>query len=136
MKLLADTHILIWILTGSSEISQMGKEIMLDNNNLIFYSFVNIWEVAIKHAIHKDDIPFSSKVFEQFCLEAGFVPLETKCSHAHLVEELNYAKDKAPEIHKDPFDRLLICQAKAENLYFVTHDHLIPYYNEPCVISV
>ena len=52
-----------------------------------------------------------------------------------LLDTLSYS-DKASRVHKDPFDRLLICQAKSENMLFLTHDELIPFYNESCIISV
>lgn len=55
--------------------------------------------------------------------------------HAYMLETLRYA-DNATKKHRDPFDRLLLAQAKVENMFFITHDELIPYYNEPCVVSV
>ena len=105
-------------------------------NNNIYFSFVNVWEVAIKHAIHKEDVPFTSDEFERFCLEAGFIPLITRFEHAHMISNLKYDTQSAPQNHKDPFDRLLLAQAKVENFLFVTHDQLLPFYNESCIISV
>lgn len=135
MNYLADTHILIWAITDSPKLSEKAREILLSENNNIYYSFSNVWEIAIKHSLHKSNITFSSQRFEEMCKLAGYSFLETRCNHAFMVETLKYA-DNAPREHRDPFDRLLLAQAKAENMLFLTHDELIPYYNEPCIVSV
>ena len=135
MNYLADTHILIWAITDSPKLSKNAREILLSENNNIYYSFSNVWEIAIKHSLHKSNITFSSQRFEEMCKLAGFSFLETKCNHAFMVETLKHA-DNAPREHRDPFDRLLLAQAKAENMFFLTHDELIPFYNESCIVSV
>lgn len=135
MNYLADTHILIWAITDSPKLSQNAREILLSENNNIYYSFSNVWEIAIKHSLHKSNITFSSQRFEEMCKLAGYSFLETKCNHAFMVETLKHA-DNAPREHRDPFDRLLLAQAKAENMFFLTHDELIPFYNESCIVSV
>lgn len=135
MNYLADTHILIWAITDSPKLSKKAREILLSENNNIYYSFSNVWEIAIKHSLHKSNITFSSQRFEEMCKLAGFSFLETKCNHAFMVETLKHA-DNAPREHRDPFDRLLLAQAKAENMFFLTHDELIPFYNESCIVSV
>ena len=135
MNYLADTHILIWAITDSPKLSKKAREILLSENNNIYYSFSNVWEIAIKHSLHKSNITFSSQRFEEMCKLAGYSFLETKCNHAFMVETLKHA-DNAPREHRDPFDRLLLAQAKAENMLFLTHDELIPFYNESCIVSV
>ncbi len=135
MNYLADTHILIWAITDSPKLSKKAREILLSENNNIYYSFANVWEIAIKHSLHKSNITFSSQCFEEMCKLAGYSFLETKCNHAFIVETLKHA-DNAPREHRDPFDRLLLAQAKAENMLFLTHDELIPFYNESCIVSV
>ena len=135
MNYLADTHILIWAITDSPKLSQNAREILLSENNNIYYSISNVWEIAIKHSLHKSNITFSSQRFEEMCKLAGYSFLETKCNHAFMVETLKHA-DNAPREHRDPFDRLLLAQAKAENMFFLTHDELIPFYNESCIVSV
>lgn len=135
MNYLADTHILIWAITDSPKLSKNAREILLSENNNIYYSFANVWEIAIKHSLHKSNITFSSQRFEEMCKLAGYSFLETKCNHAFMVETLKHA-DNAPREHRDPFDRLLLAQAKAENMFFLTHDELIPFYNESCIVSV
>ena len=135
MNYLGDVHILIWAITDSPKLSKKAREILLSENNNIYYSFSNVWEIAIKHSLHKSNITFSSQRFEEMCKLAGYSFLETKCNHAFMVETLKHA-DNAPREHRDPFDRLLLAQAKAENMFFLTHDELIPFYNESCIVSV
>lgn len=135
MNYLADTHILIWAIKDDPKLSVKAREILLNKDNTIYYSFANVWEVAIKHTLHKSNMTFSSQYFEELCRLAGYLLLRTDCRHAYMVETLRYA-DNAPKEHRDPFDRLLLAQAKSEDMLFLTHDELIPYYNESCIVSV
>ncbi len=134
MNLLLDTHILIWALNEDPRMPEKAKEMILDKGNEIFYSSVSIWEIAIKHAIHPDNVEFTGKELAQFCQEAAFHPLEVRDKHVFALETITRAAGAPP--HHDPFDRMLVAQAKAENMSFITHDSLIPYYEEKCIISV
>ena len=134
MNLLLDTHLLIWTLNEDPQLSQKARELILDPENTIYYSAVSIWEIAIKHAIRPENVQFSGKELSEFCREAGFLPLEMRDKHVFALETIS-RPDDAPK-HNDPFDRMLIAQAKAENFSFLTHDTLIPYYEENCIIPV
>ena len=134
MNLLLDTHVLIWALNEDQRLSEKARELILNPDNAIYYSSVSIWEVAIKHAIHPESVTFTGKELSQYCQEAGFLPVEMRDRHVFALETITRADD-APQ-HHDPFDRMLIAQAKAENMSFLTHDRLLPYYNEKCIISV
>ena len=134
MNLLLDTHILIWALNEDPKLSEKARSLILDPGNAVYYSSVSIWEVAIKHALPPDNVAFSGKELSQYCQEAGFLPIEMRDRHVYALETITRADD-APA-HHDPFDRILIAQAKAENLSFLTHDSLIPYYNETCIVPV
>lgn len=134
MNILLDTHELIWALNDDPRLSQKAIEYISDQDNDIFYSTVSIWEVAIKHAIRPDNVEFTGEDLARYCGLAGFMNLPVLDKHIFAMETLQRPAD-APE-HHDPFDRLLIGQAKAENMTFLTHDSLIPYYNEKCVVSV
>ena len=92
------------------------------------------WEVAIKHAIHPEHVTFTGKEPSQYCQEAGFLPVEMRDRHVFALETITRADDAPP--HHNPFGRMLIAQAKAENMSFLTHDSPLPYYNEKCIISV
>ena len=134
MKILCDTHILIWYLTGDSRLSKKARKLLDDENNTIYYSIVSIWEVSIKHDRRPDKLSLSSQDFASFCEEQGFVEYPLNKQHIFMIDTLTRPEDE-PE-HHDPFDRLLISQAKADGLTFITHDSLISYYNETCVVSV
>ena len=134
MNLLLDTHIAIWALDDSPMLSSKARELIMDPNNTIYYSTVSVWEVMLKHNRHPDDIPFDEQDFSEGCRSAGFNPLGLVDRHVLAVRTLS-RPDNVKE-HNDPFDRLLVAQAKVENLYFLTHDELIPDYNEKCIISV
>ena len=134
MNLLLDTHILIWALNEDPRLPEKAKDMILDPNNVVYYSAVSVWEISIKHANHPDEIQFSGKELSAFCREAGFLQLEIRDKHVYALEMLVRPENARP--HKDPFDRILLAQAKAENMSFLTHDTLIPDYNEKCVIQV
>ena len=134
MNLLLDTHILIWALNDDPRLPEKARELILDEKNAVYYSTVSIWEVSVKHAIHPDNVKFSGKELSEFCRKAGFLPVEMCDKHVLALETIK-REDGAPP-HNDPFDRMLLAQAIAENMHFITHDSLIPYYGEKCVIQV
>lgn len=134
MNLLLDMHLLIWALNEDPRLTDKAKELILDPDNAVYYSSVSIWEVSIKHSNHPDNVSFTGKELSQYCQEAGYLPVEMRDKHVYAMETLKRVEGAPP--HRDPFDRMLIAQAKAENLSFLTHDALLPYYEEPCIISV
>lgn len=134
MNLLLDTHLLIWALNEDPRLSEKARKMILDRGNVIYYSSVSIWEVSIKHANHPENVEFTGKELAKYCTEAGFLPIELKDRHVFALETLIRAEDAPP--HRDPFDRILVAQAKAENMFFLTHDELIPYYEEKCIVPV
>ena len=134
MNLLLDTHIAIWALNDDPALSERARALILDPDNTIYYSTVSVWEVLLKHSRHPEAIPFDEKDFADGCREAGFFPLNLVEKHILCVRTLSRQTDAGA--HNDPFDRLLLSQAKAENLCFLTHDALIPGYGERCVIQV
>lgn len=134
MKVLLDTHILLWALADEDKLSEKARELILSENKEIYYSTATIWEVTIKHMIHPEHMTFSGKQLSNYCRKAGYRMLEIKDDHVYMLETLHRAED-APR-HKDPFDRIMLAQAKAEGMLFVTHDLQIPYYRENCVVMV
>ena len=134
MKLLLDTHILIWALNDDSRLPARARQLILDSNNDIYYSTVSIWEVSIKHALHPDNISFSGRELSLFCKEAGFQSVEIRDAHVYALETITRSIN-APS-HNDPFDRMLVAQAKSENMLLITHDSQIPYYQESCIVKV
>lgn len=134
MKILLDTHILLWALTGAVKLPEKAKELILSEKNEIYYSTATIWEVTIKHMLHPEHMTFSGKQLSVHCQNAGYQMLAISDDHAHMLETLERIEG-APK-HKDPFDRIMLAQAKAEEMLFVTHDLQMPYYRESCVIKV
>ena len=98
----------------------------------MFFSLASVWEVEIKHELGK--IPVSGNTVYKRRTESGYIPLRVELEHISLLSSL-VRLENTPK-HNDPFDRILICQAKSEGLRFITHDSLIPDYNEECVLSV
>ena len=134
MNLLLDTHILIWALNEDPRLSEKARDLILDPDNAVYYSSISIWEVAIKHALHPDNVAFTGKELAQYCQEAGFLPVELRDRYLFALETL--VREESAPPHHDPFDRILVAQAKAENMNFLTHDPLIPYYSEKCILPV
>lgn len=134
MRILLDTHILLWALAGSDKLSPKAQEMILSKDNEIFYSTAAVWEVSIKHSIHPENMPVSGKELSEYCQKAGYEMLSVRDEHVYALETL-MRLDDAPR-HNDPFDRIMVAQAKSEEMLLLTHDSLIPYYNEKCIVLV
>ena len=109
-------------------------ELLGFNNNEVFYSIASVWEVAIKHKIRPEQMPMPEEVFAGLCQKTGFVQLPIKNEHVFLIKTLERL-EIAPK-HNAPFDRILLAQAKYEKLKLVTHDSLLIYYGEDCIMYV
>lgn len=134
MNILLDTHLAIWALFGDERLSKKAAGYILNPNNTIFYSVVSSWEILLKHDHDPQNMVLDAQQFITGCKMAGYLPLKLSDSHIISVSSLAFSED-AP-IHKDPFDKLLIAQAKSENFHFLTHDKKLAYYREDCVILV
>ena len=88
MNLLLDSHVLIWALTEDERLSEKARHLILDPDNVIYYSAASIWEISIKHANHPDEIQFSGKELSAFCREAGFLQLEIRDKHVYALERI------------------------------------------------
>jgi PIN domain nuclease of toxin-antitoxin system len=112
MNLLLDTNVLLWWLDDHPSLSPRAKSVIADGSNLVFVSTAVIWEIRIKQALGKLEIPaYFRKVLDQ----QGFELLDITTDHAYAVGDL-------PTHHRDPFDRMLVAQAKLERLTLVTGD--------------
>ena len=107
---------------------------MIDDieNNTVFYSLASVWETEIKNSLGK--LPISGQQFSDYCSEAGFVYLPIEEKHIFALKSLK--RDSSLKNHNDPFDRIMLAQAKTEGYSFITHDSLIASYNEKCIIYV
>jgi PIN domain nuclease of toxin-antitoxin system len=134
VRVLIDTHVALWALLDDPKMPKKAVEILMDENNEIYYSTASVWEVAVKHCIRPDDMIVDGKLFEKGCEDNGYKVLPIYNRHTFALGSLKRSVD-APK-HNDPFDRLLICQSKTEGMKFLTHDSLLSDYNEGCVIYV
>lgn len=124
MRLLLDTHVLIWMFSDDSRLTADARELLLDEDNILYCSVVSIWEVALKHGVRPEENIGPTK-FVEYCDASHIKHLDLKREHVLPLEDM-------PAIHGDPFDRLLIAQSSAERMTLVTHDaniRLYPYKN-------
>ncbi len=131
MNLLLDTHIAVWALNDDPALSEKARALILDPDNTIYYSTVSVWEVLLKHQRHPENIPFDEAAFSEGCREAGFVPLGLADKHILAVHSLQ-RPENAPA-RSDPFDRLLLAQAKSERGILLSHDRNFSNYQEDCL---
>jgi PIN domain nuclease of toxin-antitoxin system len=118
LRLLLDTHALIWWLAGDEALSRRSREAIADEDNPVAVSAASAMEVATKFRIGKlPDAALLARDFEGVVAEQGFAKLAISVHHARLAGEMNIA-------HKDPFDRLLIAQAQAEDMVLVSNEAL------------
>ena len=134
MRLLLDTHIVLWAVTNDRRLSQRAAQWIKNVDNEVYYSLISVWEVAIKHQSKPEIITLSDEEFVAYAEQTGFQCLALKKTHIALLKTL--APKKTVKEHHDPFDRMLICQAKAEKMLLMTHDHLLDGYEESCVLTV
>ena len=131
MDILLDTHIALWYLSGDKKLSNEARSYIDDWENTIYFSIASMWEIEIKHILHPDKMISSGSDFLTNCEKANFSFLPLHPDHIKLLHTLKRKKKSPP--HNDPFDRILICQAKSENILFLSHDSLLSDYNEKCV---
>lgn len=134
MKLLLDTHILLWVLVDDARLPNSARTLIEDSSNEIYFSAISPWEVQIKHDAHPDRLKLTGSEFLDYCKRSGFAELPVKAKHVSMLELLDDASGS--QIHRDPFDRMLICQAMAEQMMLLTHDKRIAAYNNPNVLAL
>lgn len=117
-RYLLDTHIVLWYLQGSQQLSAEVIALIRDNANDVYYSVLCPWELSIKQTKGKLHLP---ERFYSVLATQGFAVLEVKDAHAQVLREL-------PLHHHDPFDRMLVAQAKAEHLTLITRDRNLSVY--------
>ena len=120
MRLLLDTHVLLWVMADAPALSPAARA-TIGAAETVYASSVSVWEVSIKAGLGKLKIDVG--LFARQLRAAGFEPLNISWDHAEAVRHL-------PDLHRDPFDRLLIAQAVSEPLKFMTADKLLADYSE------
>jgi len=127
MKAILDTHAFIWWITDDNQMSPGARKVIEDEDNEIFVSAASIWEIVIKAKLGKITLPKRADIFlaEQIALN-DFSSLPMLNSHALKIFSL-------PDIHRDPFDRMLVAQAQTEDCPIITSDSVIGKYSVSCV---
>lgn len=118
-----DTQVILWALTDHPRLSAEARSMIVDPANDIYFSSASIWEIAIKHRLARKDMPVSSVEANRLCRLAGYQELTITSVHAAATESL-------PDHHADPFDRILVAQAKSEPMQLLTHDKTLPKYGD------
>lgn len=132
MKLLLDTHMIIWALTNDSRLPYAAREMIGSPDNIVFFSTASLWEIAVKNQKNPEKCPYNEKEIMQYCLESGFEPMTILPSHILAIRGLKVRPGRQLS-NPDPFDRLLAAQAKAEGCRFITHDKSLENYDEKCI---
>ena len=124
MKLLLDTHVLLWAAGSPAQLPPAARALLEDLNNELVFSAASLWEIAIKRGLGRADFQVDARVLRRGLLDNGYLELSITSEHAVFIDSL-------PAIHKDPFDRILIAQATVEGITLLTADVLIAQYPGP-----
>ncbi|KPC55319.1 type II toxin-antitoxin system VapC family toxin [Amantichitinum ursilacus] len=124
MKLLLDTHLLLWAAGPGEKLSATARTLIEDVNNELVFSAASLWEITIKRNLGRADFQVDPRVLRRGLLDNGYSELPITSEHAMMVETL-------PPIHKDPFDRILIAQSFVEGIILLTADALVAQYPGP-----
>jgi PIN domain nuclease of toxin-antitoxin system len=119
VRLLLDTHVLLWWLADDRKLAKPAREIIANPNNEVHVSSASVWEAAIKAALGRLEIELDA--LEDAIVRNGFRPLPVGFRHALTAGQL-------PSVHRDPFDRMLVAQASVEELRLVSHDRVFERY--------
>lgn len=123
MKLLLDTHIFLWFITGDQQLSEKFQKEIRSKNNDVYLSVVSLWEIIVKYQLEKLSLPIAPEIY---------IPEQRS---KHLIQSMKLTEEDVsklstlPFIHHDPFDRMLICQALSKGLTIVTVDKFIKKYS-------
>ena len=124
MNYLLDTHLLLWTAARSPKLPARAAELIAAKENALWMSAVSLWEVAIKRSLDRSDFRYQVGQLRAGFLANGYSELQMEGRHTLFVSSL-------PPIHSDPFDRLLIAQAIAEGMTFLTADSTVARYGHP-----
>lgn len=124
MKLLLDTHILLWAAGEPKRLPKKVRELIASPETDLLFSPVSLWEIAIKRGLGREDFRVEPRLLRRGLLDNGYGELPVTTEHAVAIGDL-------PPIHKDPFDRMLVAQAVVEGVSLLTADPLVARYPAP-----
>ena len=129
MRLLLDTHIILWAIIDDPRLPDRARELIEDEANQIVVSAVSIWEISVKYGLGRkgpNAMPISGPEALAHVRSAGYGLLDVTPDHAVAVQDL-------PKLHADPFDRMLVAQALVEPLRLITHDDTVASYSDTII---
>jgi PIN domain nuclease of toxin-antitoxin system len=124
MKLLLDTHLLLWAAGEPKRLSKQARSLIDNPDNELLFSAASLWEVAIKRGLGRKDFNVDARLLRRGLLDNGYSELPIISDHVVATESL-------PPIHRDPFDRVLVAQATVEGVTLLTIDSLVAQYPGP-----
>jgi PIN domain nuclease of toxin-antitoxin system len=124
MKLLLDTHLLLWSAGKPERLSTEARALIEALDNELFFSPASLWEVVIKRGLGRDDFKVDARLLRRGLLDNGYSELPIGSEHVVAIDNL-------PTIHKDPFDRILVAQAQVEGITLLTADPTLAKYPGP-----
>lgn len=124
MKLLLDTHLLLWAAGQPRRLSKTARTLIEDAGNELVFSAASLWEITIKCSLGREDFHVDPRLLRRGLLDNAYQELPITSQHAVAVDAL-------PAIHRDPFDRLLISQASLEGMLLLTRDAIVARYPGP-----
>ena len=124
MKLLLDTQVLLWAAGQPKRLSVAARRLLGDARHELWFSAASLWEITIKAQLGRADFIVAPRVLRRGLLENGYHELAVTSEHAVQVEGL-------PDVHRDPFDRLLVAQAQCEGITLGTSDDIVTRYPGP-----
>lgn len=124
MKLLLDTQLLLFAAGQPKRLSVAARKLLTDSQNDLLFSAASLWEITIKNSLGRDDFRVEPRVLRRALLDNGYAELAISSEHAVQVDGL-------PDLHRDPFDRLLVAQAQCEGITLLTTDVMVAKYPGP-----
>ena len=124
MRLLLDTHLLLWTVGPDERLSSQARRLIGDPENELLFSVASVWEVAIKYGRARDDFQVDPRLLRRALLDNGYRELAVTGEHAVAVANL-------PPLHRDPFDRILVAQSVVEGITLLTSDPRVAQYPAP-----
>jgi len=121
MKILLDTHVLLWVAGDPKQLSAQARKLLEDPQNQLYFSVASLWEISIKNKLGRTDFKVDLPVLRRNLLDYGFEEITINSAHTLAVEAL-------PNIHKDPFDRMLVAQTIVEGITLMTADSVVAEY--------
>ena len=124
MKLLLDTHVLLWAAGQTGKLSRKTRTLLGDPDNALAFSAASLWEICIKQSLGRADFQVDARQLRRGLLDNGYSELAVTGAHALALDDL-------PPLHQDPFDRMLLAQARVEGITLLTADAQVLRYSGP-----